>query len=609
MGDPISSRTSQIEVEVKPAAVRLEEALAGIDDHLAIYDREWRYVYVNAAAARALGKSIDEMLGRSIWELFPDAVGNQYYQEVHRAASEGRAIHSQHYYAPFDRWFENHIYPFAGGVCVLATDITEAKRAQEAGERRLAQFEEVARQMPAAVVIADAATGDPVFSNEQVDLIIGSRDGLDRPLGRALRNGEVVRDEEIELSRPDGSGVTLEVNAGPVRDREGRITAAVAVFHDVTERKRAEEALREADRRKDEFLAMLAHELRNPLAPIRNAAEVLRFFGSSEPRIEWCREVIDRQVGHLTRLVDDLLDVSRITRGKVTLQKERIELATAVARAVETVRPLIESRGHRLVLSLSERPVLVEADLVRLAQVMGNLLNNAAKYSPDGSEIRLAAGLEGGEAVIRVRDEGIGIPPEMLAQVFELFVQADRSLDRSEGGLGIGLTLVRSLVEMHGGSVEARSDGPGRGSELIVRLPALAVEEAGEHPSAVPAVSAGAGRRILVVDDNEDSAVSLALLLELSGHEVRTAGDGSAALSEARSFRPEVVLLDIGLPHMDGYEVARRLRGEEDLRGLLLFAMTGYGQEEDVRRSRQAGFDQHLVKPVDLPKLLDLLAR
>lgn len=614
------------------AAFSLGEALAGIEDHVAVYDRDWRYVYLNHRGAEVLGRTREELLGQCLWEVFPDAVGNQYWRELHQAVAEGRPIHSEHHYLPWDRWYENHIYPFPGGVCVLASDITERKRAQLERESLLLQLEAVARQMPAAVMIADAVTGTLVFCNERVFEILGydllkSQVNLfddpsqiegfrpdggrlaagDWPIARVLRTGEVVRGEEIEIRRLDGKRLTIEVNAGPVRDGEGRITAGVVVFGDVTERKRAEEALREADRRKNEFLAMLGHELRNPLAPIRNAVEVLGLLGASEPRIDWCREVIDRQVSHLSRLVDDLLDISRITQGKVTLQKEAFDLAMIVSRAVETTRPLIEERGHRLILALPREPVLLEADLVRLAQVLANLLNNAAKYTPEGGEIRLSAESEGQDAVIRVSDNGLGIPPAMINRVFELFVQGDQSLARSEGGLGIGLTLVRSLVEMHGGTVEARSDGPGRGSEMVVRLPVLVPERAESRPPSPRLSSPSGARRILVVDDNQDSAESLAFLLELQGHEVRAAFDGPQALDLARSFEPHLVVLDIGLPRMDGYEVALRLREERGKDGLVLIALTGYGQEEDLRRSREAGFDHHLVKPADLEKLQELL--
>jgi signal transduction histidine kinase/DNA-binding response OmpR family regulator len=365
--------------------------------------------------------------------------------------------------------------------------------------------------------------------------------------------------------------------------------------------------VQEADRRKNEFLSMLAHELRNPLAPIRNAVQILRLRGPAEAEMRAVQDMIDRQVQQLVRLVDDLLDISRITRGKIRLQREPVDLTAVAHRAVETSRPLIDARGHDLTVSLPADPVRVQGDPVRLAQVLGNLLNNAAKYTEDGGQIWLTVEREHGEAVCRVRDTGMGIPPEMLASVFDLFTQVERSLDRSQGGLGIGLTLVKRLVELHAGRVQALSAGPNQGSEFVVRLPALPREEGGGrrdesdngivHPSSLlPPPSA---KRVLVVDDNVDGADSLAVLLRLGGHEVRVCHDGPAALALADEFRPDLVLLDIGLPGMDGYEVARRLRELPGLDKVPLVALSGYGQEEDVRRSRQAGFDRHLVKPAD----------
>ncbi len=366
--------------------------------------------------------------------------------------------------------------------------------------------------------------------------------------------------------------------------------------------------IQENDRRKNEFLAMLAHELRNPLAPVRHAVEVLRLRDTGLPELNWARDLIGRQVTHLARLVDDLLDVSRITRGKIQLHREEIDAAQVVASAVETSRPLIEAHNHFLAVAVEPGPLRLHADPARLAQVLTNLLNNAAKYTPDGGRICLKAACEGGQVVFRVCDTGAGIPREMLGKVFDLFTQVDHSLDRAQGGLGVGLTLVRSLVEMHGGTVEAYSDGPGQGSEFVVRLPALAgstAAPAGEESAGGEWV--GAPCRVLVVDDNQDAADSLAMLLRLDGHEVHTAHDGPSALEVAREFLPRVVLLDLGLPGLDGYQVARRLREGPDTRDVFLVAVSGYGQDEDRQRSRQAGFDHHLVKPINFSELRQLL--
>src|SRR5512135_734222 len=369
---------------------------------------------------------------------------------------------------------------------------------------------------------------------------------------------------------------------------------------------------READRRKDEFLAMLAHELRNPMAPILNALHLLREQGGG-PMAEQAREVAERQVRHLARLVDDLLDVSRISSGKIHLRKGRVELGETVARAVETARPLIAARRHELSGSLPDEPIPLEADAARLEQVLANLLNNAAKYTEPGGWIAIEARREGEAAVVRVRDNGIGIAPELLPRIFDLFTQADRSLDRSQGGLGIGLTLVRSLVEMHDGSVTAASAGVGKGSEFVVRLPLGAPEAPGEtegtgHPGPPPESVEARSRRVLVVEDNIDGARLMARLLESRGHQTRVAHDGPSALEAAREQCPEVVLLDIGLPGMDGYQVAERLRGMEGMERALLVALTGYGQDGDRQRSHEAGVDLHMIKPVDPEALIKLVA-
>ena len=397
---------------------------------------------------------------------------------------------------------------------------------------------------------------------------------------------------------------------GLVVPTEGRAQRLVGNVVDITERKRAEQALADASRRKDEFLAMLAHELRNPLAPIRNALHLLRLQESGSGETDWARDMIERNVGQLVRLVDDLLDVSRIDRGKIRLEVEPLELAAVVGQAVEIARPLIDSRRHHLSLSVPKTPLRVSGDATRLAQIVANLLNNAAKYTDEGGQIHIAVERVGDAAVLRVRDTGVGLSREMLDSVFDLFMQVDRSLDRSQGGLGIGLTLVRRLVELHGGSVEARSDGPGAGSEFTVRLPALTevpIAAPPAPPSPLPTVN-GILRRALVVDDNVDAARSLAMLLKISGHEVHTVHDGKTALETVGGFQPDVIFLDIGLPGLDGYEIARRLRAMPEAEDVLLLALTGYGQEDDRRRSFEAGFDHHLVKPIELGTLHAILA-
>jgi len=455
------------------------------------------------------------------------------------------------------------------------------------------------------------ALGEPL---ETVFRIVNeaTRDTAENPVSKVIRLGTTVGlTNHTVLIAKDGTELPIDDSGAPIRDARGRIVGVVLVFRDITERRSSERVTEDADRRKDEFLAMLAHELRNPLAPIRNAAHTLALLGTGDDRVRWVAGVVERQVGLMTRLVDDLLDVSRITSGKITLQLATVSVAAVLAQAVEAARPPAESRGQTLEVDVSADVGWVDGDPARLAQAVGNLLDNAIKYTEDGGRLQLRARAEADEVVIVVEDSGIGIDPAVLPHVFDLFIQADRSLERRQGGLGLGLTLVHRLVEMHGGRVEAASAGPGLGSAFTIRLPRLAVEapEPAETETApVPAAAppAGPARRILVVDDHQDSTDSLALFLRLRGHEVRTAHDGPSALDEIERYRPDVVFLDLGLPGMSGYDVARRVRMMDDLGSLRLVALTGYGTDGDRRKTREAGFDVHLAKPVD-PRALDAL--
>jgi signal transduction histidine kinase len=386
--------------------------------------------------------------------------------------------------------------------------------------------------------------------------------------------------------------------------------------NEIAERTRVEQALKSADRHKDEFLAMLAHELRNPLAPILNAVQLIRKKPVSDPQLLWSRDVIERQLRHLTRLVDDLLDVSRITRGKINLSRETVEIADLVARAVETVQPLIVERGHRLTLDVAREPIRIFGDSLRLTQAVGNVLSNAAKYTENGGHISLTARQVDGIVEIRVQDTGIGIPSDLQPMIFDMFTQLNHQTGRAQSGLGIGLALVRKLLEMHGGSVTAFSEGNGQGSEFLITLPVITNETNAANGRAAADLDSDAGaeavqvrRRILVADDNSDALESLATLLELNGHEVFSAANGALALESAERHLPEVALLDIGMPKLDGYEVARRIRAQPWGRRITLVALTGWGQDSDRRRSGEAGFDSHLVKPLDLDKLTALLER
>ena len=388
--------------------------------------------------------------------------------------------------------------------------------------------------------------------------------------------------------------------------------ANAALQGEVTVRSGAEDALRQADRHKDEFLAMLAHELRNPLAPIRNAVHLMRMKSLQDPQMCLARDVIERQLSQLTRLVDDLLDVSRITRGKINLTRQPLKVSELIASAVETVEPIIQGRSQVLTVELPEQPPVVDGDCMRLTQAIANVLGNAAKYTDTGGSIVLQVCARARDVEIRVRDTGIGIPAEVLPKIFDLFTQLDQRMERPQSGLGIGLALVRRLVEMHGGSVSAHSEGPGRGSEFVICLPLMtpaALPAVGDPVTAECQAARPQHRRILVADDNLDALESLAALLALNGHEVHRAQDGAGALQAATRHRPEVIFLDIGMPQMDGYEVARRIRAQEWGKEMLLIAVTGWGQESDRQRSFAAGFDFHLVKPVDLEKLNQLLSK
>lgn len=379
---------------------------------------------------------------------------------------------------------------------------------------------------------------------------------------------------------------------------------------EIVERRAAEAELQEANQRKDEFLAMLSHELRNPLAPIRNALEVIRRIAPPDPKFTWAGDVMDRQVRHLTGLVEELLDVARISRGKIQLIREPIDLRAVIAQSVETAQPFLDARSHTLTVKLPDTPVCMQGDFARLAQVVSNLLHNAAKYSEDGGRIQLEMSVADGEAVIMVRDNGIGIDEALLPRIFDLFAQGTRSLDRMQGGLGVGLTLARRLIELHGGRVEARSEGAKKGAEFRVYIPCVSLVRDGGEGEGLPLPAAPVpGRRILIVDDNLDAADSIAQYLQLEGHEVKSVGDGMQALACVPVFAPHIVVLDIGLPVLSGYEVAKRMRKIPATQNALLVALTGYGQKEDQMRAIDAGFDRHFVKPTDPRMLVDLIAQ
>jgi PAS domain S-box-containing protein len=463
---------------------------------------------------------------------------------------------------------------------------------------------------------ADEAIGRPVTM-----LIPPERQDEEPTILGRIRRGERIDHYETVRQRKDGTLLDISLTVSPLRDGRGTVVGASKIARDITDWKRAqqqredllrvaEQARAEAEaanRAKDDFLAMLGHELRNPLSAVRNAISAATL---DERNRERAFLIARRQADQLGRIVDDLLDVARITRGRVPLRKERISLATVLQRAVEGARSAMDERGHALTLFVPTEPIHLDADAARLEQAIANLLANAAKYTDPGGKVAVTGERDGEEALVRVRDNGIGIAPDVLPRVFDLFKQGPRSLERAQGGLGIGLTLVRRIVEQHGGAVEAMSPGVGGGSEFVVRLPALPpTSEAIEESGALPRAREQHPARVLMVEDNPDAAESLVMILELLGHHVRVVHDGIAALEAARANVPDIMLVDIGLPGMNGYEVAGAVRGEPDLKNIVLVALTGYGRPEDKAQALAAGFDYHLVKPVDLDALGDLVAQ
>jgi PAS domain S-box-containing protein len=591
----------------------------------------------NAAAERLFGYTADQAVGRHISLVIPPEriaeedrilaslrAGQRIeHFETERQRSDGQRILVSLTISPI-RDAEGAVI----GASKIVRDITDQKRA-EAEQHKLVTLVENSTDF---IGICDLA-GMPMFVNSAGMRMVGLDDiehARRTPVASFFfpedqswimneffpsvlekGNGEVeVRFRHFKT----GEARWMAYKVLTLPDAAGRPVALATVSQDVTERKRFEDTLRrvaidlsEADQRKNEFLAMLAHELRNPLAPISHAIQALRLARGDGKSVHAATEMLERQVGQMVRLVDDLLDMSRISRGKIELRKDRIELAPIVSQAVEATRALYKSMNHELTVTLPPHPIYLDADPARLAQVVGNLLNNACKFTDNGGHVWLTVEQDRAQAVIRVRDTGIGIAADQLPRLFEMFMQVDTSQERSREGLGIGLTLVKTLVEMQGGTVEAHSEGPGRGSEFLIRLPTVA-----EMPRPLPRETTAeplpaVRRRILVVDDNEDAAEWLATVLRLHGHETHIAHDGLEAVRSAEQIRPEVVLLDIGLPRLDGYEACRRIRAQSWGQDLQLVALTGWGQEEDRQKSRDAGFDAHLVKPVDDAVLLKLL--
>jgi PAS domain S-box-containing protein len=508
-------------------------------------------------------------------------------------------------------------------------NITARKQAEDEVRQQREWFQVTLSSIGDAVITTDTE-GNVTFLNPMAEMMTGwqsaeaagqplekiftiineeTREPAQNPVAKVLRDGTIVGlANHTGLISKDGRERSIEDSAAPIKGVTGEIAGAVMVFHDVTERRRAESSLKDADRRKDEFLATLAHELRNPLAPICNGLKILELAGDDVAMAENARSMMDQALNQMMRLVEDLLDASRITTGKLQLRKERLELAAVVQSAVDTSRSLIDERGHNLTVTLPAEAIWLDGDPTRLAQVFANLLNNAAKYSETSGQIALTAEWEGDEVTVRVTDTGIGIPADDLPRIFEIFAQVDTTLERSQGGLGIGLSLAKGLVEMHGGKIEAHSKGIGMGSEFAVHLPISVTELALAAQSESPKLSTSAKCRILIVDDNLLGSKSTATVLRAMGHELAVARDGIEGMECAQTFEPDVILLDIGLPRLNGLEVARRIRQKTWGKSVVLIAITGYGQEEDRRRSLEAGFDHHMVKPINFTELTNKLS-
>src|SRR5688572_26329070 len=625
---------------LKVSEIRYRRLFEAAKDGILILDPDTRQITdANPFIAELLGYTREEMIGKEFFE-----IGLLKDEKASQAAF--RELRKKHFIRYDNLPLESkkgqrrevevvaNLYEEDGHSVIQANirDITERKQAAykfEVSESRSRRLFETAQD---AILILDADTGKIFDANPFIKEMLGYSQeelvgkelwqiGLFRDKSesqaafRKLQAQGYIRYEDLPLETKQGQRIEVEFvsNIYQVDHRQ----VIQCNIRDITKRSRLErqtheqaEALAELHLRKDEFLAMLSHELRNPLSAIFNALHILRLEDTENPIQQKAKIVLERQVGQLAHLIDDLLEVSRVITGRIQLHQELLEMRGIVERAIESARPLINQRNHELSVSLPAEPIWLQADPTRLEQVVVNLLNNAAKYTDDGGQMRLTAQQEGGEVVLLVRDNGAGIAPELLPRIFDLFTQADRTLDRSQGGLGIGLSLVQKLVELHSGKVSAHSAGLGQGSEFMVRLPTLST--AGQRIAPAPIERGELSTqtaRVLVVDDNVDVADMIVMLLQLFGHKAKAAYSGQSALETATEYKPDVVLLDIGMPDMNGYEVAQQLRRQPQTKDVRLIAMTGYGQDSDRQRSQEAGCEHHLVKPVDPQKLQDLLAR
>jgi PAS domain S-box-containing protein len=607
---------------------KLRETIDSITDGVLVMDKDWRYTFVSERAAKIIGIAPAGLVGGIVWELFPDAAGTQFYEGYHRAVATGQPVHFEEYYPlPLDKWLECHCYPTAEGLTVYFRDVSDQRRADDALRENAALLRAISNTSD-DVIFAKDRQGFMRFANPATLALIGKP--LEQVLGKTdteflddpeaarlvMHNDRLVMDagtpEEFEESvpLPDGQQRIWLSRKIPYLDEGGKVIGLLGISRDITERKRKEHILQEESSRKDEFLAMLAHELRNPLAPIMTGAQLLERFASDEARVKQTSRIIARQASHMVALVDDLLDVSRVTRGLVELKKEHIDINSVIAHAIEQARNAMETRHHDFDAIMAPADTIVLGDRTRLIQAVANILHNAAKYTHAHGRITLAVTVDVARLEIVVRDTGVGIDAALLPRVFDLFTQSERSPDRSQGGLGLGLPLVKSIIAMHGGEVLAESAGVGAGSTFTISLPRArdcsVPAEVAPQPEARPTVPS-AGSSILLVDDNEDAGESLAALLRLNGHTVSTATDGYSALAAAQEAAPATFILDIGLPDMDGFELAARIRAQPQFATARLIALTGYGNATDQARGKSAGFDYYLVKPAGIEELSRIL--
>jgi PAS domain S-box-containing protein len=639
----------QSEEKIKQLSARNLEILESFTDGFFSIDEEWRFIYVNQQAEQILDREPGDLLGKVMWDVYPGLIGSEFEKVYRQTAAERIPSTLISFYPDHERWYEVNAYPATNGITIYFRNATERIRTEETlrqsrseAERQRRLYDTILSNVPDLVYVFDPDHRF-TYANEALltmwgktwDEAIGKNclelgyepwhaEMHDREIEQVIATKQLIRGE-VPFNSTFGRRM-YDYIFFPIIGADGEVEAVAGTTRDITERNEMEDALREADRRKDEFLATLAHELRNPLAPIRSGLEVIRHISDDKTKFDETLDIIERQTNQIVHLVDDLLDISRITQGKINLRRERIELKTAIEMALETSQSLIDNAENELTVTLPYKPIYIDADLTRVAQIFLNILNNAAKYSDAGGRISLTAKKEDGAAVVSIKDSGLGIEPEMLSKIFEMFGQIETPEKQAHGGLGIGLSVVKKLVEMHGGSIQAFSEGRGKGSEFVVCLP-LAAEQSETMPASEPSEtdilqtaqmempentehnddfeSQKKPRRILVVDDNQDAVEMMETLLGFEGYTTRTAFEGETAIKIAADFLPEICLCDIGLPGMNGYELATRLR--ELLPQSLLISVSGWGQEEDRQRSIKAGFDYHLVKPVQFEDLLKLI--